>query len=50
MTDNHSTDFSGLGSLIDAQPEPVRAMFQYCLAFAMIELGRGRLVGRRGQT
>jgi hypothetical protein len=45
MTDSHLTDFSGLGSLIDAQPEPVRAMFQYCLAFAMVELGRGRLVG-----
>jgi hypothetical protein len=41
----YAPDFSGLGSLLDAQPEPVRSMFSYCLALAMVELGRGRLVG-----
>jgi hypothetical protein len=45
MSNSNAIDFSGLGSLIDAQPEPVRGMFNYCLAFAMVELGRGRLVG-----
>jgi hypothetical protein len=45
MTDNHAADFSGLACLLDAQPEPIRAMFQYCLTLAMVELGRGRLVG-----
>jgi hypothetical protein len=46
MTEKQSQDFSALASLLDAQPEPVRTMFQYCLALAMVELGRGRLVGK----
>lgn len=45
MTDNQTADFSALACLLDAQPEPIRAMFQYCLALAMVELGRGHLVG-----
>jgi hypothetical protein len=45
MNNSQSPDFSSLASLLDAQPEPVRGMFQYCLALAMVELGRGRLVG-----
>ncbi len=39
-------DFSAIASLLDAQPEPVRAMFHYCLALAMVEAGRARLVGQ----
>jgi hypothetical protein len=45
MRNSRPRDFSSLASMLDAQPEPVRAMFQYCLALAMVELGRGRLVG-----
>lgn len=46
MNTNYATDFSAFASLLDAQPEPVRSMFQYCLALAMVELGRGRLIGK----
>ena len=46
MIDYQPYDFSALASLLDAQPEPVRTMFQYCLALAMVEMGKGRLVGR----
>ena len=30
--------------MLDAQSEPVRAMFHYCLALAMVEAGKARLV------
>jgi len=30
--------------MLDAQPEPVRAMIHYCLALAMVEAGKARLV------
>ncbi len=44
-------DFSAVASLLDAQPEPVRAMFHYCLAMAMVEAGRARLIGQEpGET
>ncbi len=39
-------DFSAVASLLDAQPEPVRAMFHYCLAMAMVEAGKARLIGQ----
>jgi hypothetical protein len=31
-------------SLVDAQPEPVRAALHYCLALVMVETGVARLV------
>jgi hypothetical protein len=43
---NLSPDFSAIACLLDAQPEPVRAMFHYCLALAMVEAGKARLVGQ----
>jgi hypothetical protein len=43
---NLPPDFSAIASLLDAQPEPVRAMFHYCLALAMVEAGKARLVGQ----
>ena len=46
MLQSHPRDFSSLASLLDAQPEPVRTMFAYCLALAMVELGKGRLLWR----
>jgi hypothetical protein len=39
-------DFSAIACLLDAQPEPVRAMYHYCLALAMVEAGKARLVGQ----
>jgi hypothetical protein len=46
MIPNLPPDFSAIASLLDAQPEPVRAMFHYCLAQAMVEAGKARLVGQ----
>ena len=43
---NLPPDFSAISSLLDAQPEPVRAMFHYCLALAMVEAGKARLIGQ----
>ena len=43
---NLPPDFSAIASLLDAQPEPVRAMYHYCLALAMVEAGRARLLGQ----
>ena len=43
---NLPPDFSAIASLLDAQPEPVRAMFHYCLALTMVEAGKARLVGQ----
>ena len=43
---NLPPDFSAISSLLDAQPEPVRAMFSYCLALAMVEAGKARLIGQ----
>jgi hypothetical protein len=34
-------------SLMDAQPEPVRAAFHYCLTLVMVESGKTRLVETR---
>jgi hypothetical protein len=39
-------ELSLLASLVDAQPAPVREAFRYCLALAMVEAGKARLVGR----
>jgi hypothetical protein len=41
-----SQGFSAIASLLDAQPEPVRAMFHYCLALAIVEAGKARLIGQ----
>ena len=35
-----------LAPLVDAQPAPVREAFRYCLALAMVEAGKARLVGQ----
>ena len=43
---NLPSDTSAIASLLDAQPEPVRAMFHYCLALTMVEAGKARLVGQ----
>ena len=43
---NSPPDFSAVASLLDAQPAPVRDIFSYCLALAMVEAGRARLVGQ----
>ncbi len=37
-------ELSALASLVDAQPAPVREAFRYCLALAMVEAGKARLV------
>ena len=39
-------ELSALASLVDAQPAPVREAFRYCLALAMVEAGKARLVGQ----
>ena len=40
-------DLAAFASLLDAQPEPARAAFAYCLALAMVLDGKGRLVETR---
>jgi hypothetical protein len=37
-------ELSAFAQLLDAQPEPARAAFNYCLALAMVEAGKARLV------
>jgi hypothetical protein len=37
---------ASLASLVDAQPAPVREAFRYCLALAIVEAGKARLVGQ----
>jgi hypothetical protein len=34
---NLPPELAAFASVVDAQPEPVRAAFQYCLALAMVE-------------
>jgi hypothetical protein len=38
-------ELAGFASLLDAQPQPVREIFQYCLCLMMVEAGKMRLVG-----
>ena len=40
-------DLAAFASLLDAQPEPARAAFAYCLAVAMVLDGKARLVETR---
>ncbi len=40
-------DLAAFASLLDAQPEPARAAFAYCLALAMVLDGKARLVETR---
>ena len=40
-------DLAAFASLLDAQPEPARAAFAYCLALAMVQAGEARLVETR---
>jgi hypothetical protein len=44
MTTDLAPELSALASLVDAQPAPVRAVFRYCLALAMVEAGKACLV------
>jgi hypothetical protein len=44
MTDNLPPELSTFAALLDAQPEPVRAAFNYCLALMMVEAGKAHLV------
>ena len=37
-------ELEGFASLLDAQPQPVREVFQYCLCLMMVEAGKMRLV------
>jgi hypothetical protein len=40
-------ELAAFASVLDAQPEPVRAAFAYCLALAMVQGGKARLVETR---
>jgi hypothetical protein len=40
-------DLTAFAQLLDAQPEPVRAAFHYCLALMMVEAGKARLIETR---
>ena len=33
-----------LTSLFDAQPDPIQALVQYCLALVMVEAGKAKLI------
>jgi hypothetical protein len=46
LTTDLPPELSFLASLVDAQPAPVREAFRYCLALAMVEAGKARLVGQ----
>jgi hypothetical protein len=41
-------EFAAFASLLDAQPEPVRAAFHYCLALVMVE-AKGKADRKSGQ-
>jgi hypothetical protein len=43
MTDLPS-ELAAFASLLDAQPAPVREMFYYCLALAMVVAGKAHVV------
>jgi hypothetical protein len=38
------TSLASFSALLDAQPEPVRQAFNYCLALMMVEAGKARLI------
>jgi hypothetical protein len=48
------TSLATFAALLDAQPEPVRQAFNYCLALMMVEAGKARLIetlpGEAGQV
>ena len=37
-------ELTAFAFLLDAQPAPVREAFRYCLALAMVEAGKARLI------
>jgi hypothetical protein len=44
-------DLAAFAKLLDAQPEPVRNVFNYCLALMMVEAGKARVIETRpGET
>ena len=45
MTTDLPPELYAFVSLLNAQPAPVREAFRYCLALAMVEAGKARLVG-----
>jgi len=42
--DDLPAELSAFAALLNAQPSPVREMFQYCLCLMMVEVGKMRLV------
>lgn len=38
-----SPELAHLASLLEAQPGPIQALVQYCLALVMVEAGKARL-------
>ena len=44
---NLPPDLTAFAQLLDAQPEPARQAFHYCLALLMVEAGVARLVETR---
>jgi hypothetical protein len=44
LTTDLPPELAAFASLLDAQPAPVREAFRYCLALAMVEAGKARLV------
>jgi hypothetical protein len=54
MPNNLPPELSAFSALLDAQPEPIRAAFNYCLALMMVEAGKARLIetlpGEAGQV
>ena len=47
MTDNLPPKLTAFAQLLDAQPEPARQAFHYCLALLMVEAGKATLVETR---
>ncbi len=45
--DHRAAATAAFACLLDAQPEPARAAFAYCLAVAMVQAGKARLVETR---
>ena len=37
-------ELAQFAALLDAQPEPVQTVFQYCLAMLMVEAGKAQLI------
>ncbi len=47
MTERRPADLTSFAQLLDAQPEPVRAAFNYFVALLMVEAGKAKLIETR---